>query len=119
MVFSVHAEQAVMAAALKARGFYHLLPLLHPDVPVKPYQQRALARARRMFRGMVMIVQRQTAADDWANAMPCTRCKEMLLRFGVRAVEYTTPQGWVAKSTRDCTSVPTTAHHLCSHVLRE
>lgn len=116
-MFSVHAEQAVLAAALKARGYHCLLELLHPDAPIKPRHRRALLRARRMFRGLSIAIERQTATEGWANAMPCARCKQMLLRFGIQKVEYTTPDGWVVGKVRDCSSTETTAYHNCAHVL--
>jgi deoxycytidylate deaminase len=117
-VFSVHAEQAVVSFALRRHGLSHLLPLLHCDVRVKSFQRKGLAKARRMFRGMVLCVYRETSNGEMANAMPCLHCKKMLLRFGIRTVEYSTPDGWVRRKVREIESTQTLAHRMCSNVLR-
>ena len=118
VVFSVHAEQAVLASALKAHGLHHLLPLLHAEIPVKSHHKRDLARARRMFKGMTLVVQRTTSEGTLANAMPCAHCRQILLRFGISTVEYSTPDGWVRQRVHECRSRPTSSHKLCSHLLR-
>lgn len=116
--YSAHAEQLVVRRVLCDMGLRVLLPLTLGPVSRAFLRKFSveIQRAQRSLKGETLEIVRCTKKGDWAMARPCSDCKSMLLRVGIRRVSYSTPQGMCAMRVCDLESTPTATRRTCPPV---
>ena len=93
-------------------GAHALLPIITGPLKQskKAHLTTTLERVRRRLKHETIFVERHKEDGTLAMARPCSACKAMLMRVGVRHVCYSTPHGYVTELVVDVDANDTTTN---------
>lgn len=99
----------VVRRFLTDMGAYALLPITTGPLRLstEAHLARELKRVRRRLARETIFVERRREDGGLAMARPCSACRDMLLRVGVRRVCYSTPDGHVTEHVSSIDARPT------------